>query len=395
VDAPFPWFGGKRRVAALVWEKFGAVHNYVEPFFGSGAVLLNRPAPWTGVETINDRDALVVNFWRAVQGAPDTVAHYADHPVFESDLHARHISIVQRLPLLCPRLEGDPLWYDAQIAGWWVWGLCCWIGNGWCAENGAWHSIDGVMTKTHNKIDGVERGRPRLRYYGCGINARSIVRKRISLGRGGRGVVRQLPRVGDGGQGIAGREVRCQSSVRTKQLIYSWFIDLSNRLRHVRVCSGDWTRVCGDSVTIHNGLTGVFLDPPYSNVAHRTVDLYREDSFAVAEAVRAWAISHGDHPLMRIALCGHVGEHVMPDNWTRMAWHKRPGYAARNKDFLRVSAASEEEIWFSPHCQGEAKQLRLFDRKNDESMVQRAQQLRGRVAAQSAGGGSDKSRDDR
>jgi hypothetical protein len=50
IDAPFPWFGGKRKVAAEVWARFGAVENYVEPFFGSGAVLLGRPAPrpWTG-----------------------------------------------------------------------------------------------------------------------------------------------------------------------------------------------------------------------------------------------------------------------------------------------------------------------------------------------------------
>ncbi len=42
LKAPFPWFGGKSKVASLVWERFGDVQNYVEPFFGSGAVLLNR-----------------------------------------------------------------------------------------------------------------------------------------------------------------------------------------------------------------------------------------------------------------------------------------------------------------------------------------------------------------
>lgn len=43
LKAPFPWFGGKSKVAGLVWERFGEVENYVEPFFGSGAVLLGRP----------------------------------------------------------------------------------------------------------------------------------------------------------------------------------------------------------------------------------------------------------------------------------------------------------------------------------------------------------------
>ena len=43
LKAPFPYFGGKGRVAGEVWKRFGAVKTYVEPFFGSGAVLLGRP----------------------------------------------------------------------------------------------------------------------------------------------------------------------------------------------------------------------------------------------------------------------------------------------------------------------------------------------------------------
>ena len=43
--APFPWFGGKSRVAHIVWDRFGNVPNYVEPFFGSGAVLLGVRTP--------------------------------------------------------------------------------------------------------------------------------------------------------------------------------------------------------------------------------------------------------------------------------------------------------------------------------------------------------------
>src|SRR5689334_19180994 len=51
LKAPFPWFGGKSRVASLVWERFGEVRNYVEPFAGSLAVLLGRPQPFAGPET--------------------------------------------------------------------------------------------------------------------------------------------------------------------------------------------------------------------------------------------------------------------------------------------------------------------------------------------------------
>lgn len=70
--APFPWFGGKEKVAAIVWERFGDVTNYVEPFAGSLAVLLNRPhAPQ--IETVNDLDGMVANFWRALQAAPKII----------------------------------------------------------------------------------------------------------------------------------------------------------------------------------------------------------------------------------------------------------------------------------------------------------------------------------
>jgi hypothetical protein len=29
LKAPFPWFGGKSRVAEIVWDRFGDVPNYV------------------------------------------------------------------------------------------------------------------------------------------------------------------------------------------------------------------------------------------------------------------------------------------------------------------------------------------------------------------------------
>lgn len=58
--APFPWFGGKRKVAPEVWAALGDPDNYVEPFAGSLAVLLNRPPfgpdGMRRKETVNDAD---------------------------------------------------------------------------------------------------------------------------------------------------------------------------------------------------------------------------------------------------------------------------------------------------------------------------------------------------
>mgnify|MGYP000954199639 FL=1 len=56
--APFPYPGGKSRIADVVWAALGNPRNYIEPFFGSGAVLLARPhAPQ--IETVNDADGLL------------------------------------------------------------------------------------------------------------------------------------------------------------------------------------------------------------------------------------------------------------------------------------------------------------------------------------------------
>ena len=138
LKSPYPYFGGKSRVARLVWGRFGEVKNFVDPFFGSNAVLLGSPQV-SGRETINDANGYVANFWRAVQSDPDLVAHYADWPTNENDLHARHCWLIQQKEKLGPNLEGDAEYYDAQIAGWWVWGMAQWIGGGFCDDrSGPW-----------------------------------------------------------------------------------------------------------------------------------------------------------------------------------------------------------------------------------------------------------------
>lgn len=304
LDAPFPWFGGKRKVAAEVWRRFGRVDNYVEPFFGSGAVLLGRPDP-QGNETVNDLDGYVANFWRAVIADPEAVARYADWPVNENDLHARHVWLLQQRDALRPSLEGDPDYCDPKIAGWWVWGIACWIGSGFCSGNGPWWIDDN--------------------------------RQLVHLGDNGRGVNRQRVHLGDNSQGD-----------EPEARLDGWFSSLSERLKRVRVCSGDWSRVCGPSVTFKHGLTGVFLDPPYADTAERQSDLYREDSEDVAHAVREWAIANGDNSELRIALCGYEGEHEIPDSWAVYTWSAGAGFGGQAEE--RTGNGKRERIWFSPHC---------------------------------------------
>ena len=335
-QAPFPWFGGKSRVADLVWERFGQLDNYVEPFFGSGAVLLGSPRIHR-YETINDRDGYVSNFWRSISSEPETTAHHADWPVNENDLHARHIWLLNRRDDLVARLEGDPDFYDPKIAGYWVWGISSWIAGGWCAGNGSWQSVDGRMTKV--EAEGVKRQRPHLGKH------QGVHRQRPHLGDAGRGVHRKLPYFGEG-QGVH----------RKHKPLFDWFDRLSARLRRVRVCCGDWSRVCGPSPTTKLGLTGVFLDPPYSHDTGRDAEIYNHE-MPCSQAVGNWAREHGNDPLMRIALCGYAGEYDLP-GWECVAWKARGGYGAA-KGAAGKDNRHRERIWFSPHCLG-ASQRTLF-----------------------------------
>jgi len=317
LKAPFPWFGGKSKVSDIVWERFGDVQNYVEPFFGSGAVLLGRPTD-AGIETVNDLDCMVANFWRALQHDPDAVADAADWPVNEADQHARHLWLCSQEEFR-EQMKVDPEFYDAKIAGWWVWGQCIWIGSGWCSV----------------KL-------PHLGDAGRGVN-----RQLPHLGDAGTGVHRKLPHLGDAGTGGALCLEESDRTLGTREFLFQYMNELADRLRRVRVCCGDWSRVCGPTPTVKLGLTGVFLDPPYMD--GRTDALYSSDSLTVANDVREWAIAQGDDPRIRIALCGYEGEHQMPDSWECLEWKARGGYGSQGNNLARENS-HKERIWFSPHC---------------------------------------------
>jgi hypothetical protein len=327
--APFPYYGGKSRVADEVWRRFGDVPNYVEPFCGSSAVLLARPddhAWWERIETINDADGLVANVWRAIQHDPDGVARYADWPVNEADLMARHLWLVGQREPLTERLMVDPDWYDVKAAGWWIWGMSSWIGNDWCTGNGAWSVEDGRLVR-HT----LPRGRPR----------------RVASAPRVAGVDRRRPHLGPP-MGVHRKPPDLDNAVcaRTRAALTDWMRRLSDRLRRVRVVCGDWTRVVGPSVTTTLGVTAVFLDPPYPR-PERFSAIYRIEG-DVANAVRDWAVAHGDNPRLRIALCGLSGTYEMPPSWTVYRWRGAGGYAkaAAEPNLNRF----RETIWFSPHC---------------------------------------------
>lgn len=343
MQAPFPYFGGKRHAASEVWQAFGTVGNYVEPFAGSAAMLLAAPEQHTGkpprIETINDADGFVANFWRAIAHDPEATAHHADWPCNEVDLFARHSWLVRQTATLTERLHADPDWFDAKIAGWWCWGACNWIGGGWCAGVGPWVH-DGAKIVDSRKL-------PHLGDAGQGIN------RQLPHLSAGRGINRKLPHL-SAGQGInrklpeiSARGIRRATDLPRREFILQWFTDLHNRLRNVRVCCGDWGRVVKDSVTTRHGLTGVFLDPPYTKGAMQ----YAAGGVGtdLPLQVQAWAQANGHNPQLRIVLCGHAGEHdaMLAHGWHTRTWQARKGYALSDE---AIQNTKDETLWCSPHC---------------------------------------------
>lgn len=298
LKAPFPYFGGKSRVADVVWNALGDVDVYCEPFFGSGAVLLARPHQ-PRREIINDADGFVANFWRAVKLAPRAVARHADWPSNETDLVARHRWLCQhaRKQRFLDRMLADPKYFSAEIAGRWVWTLSQWIGGGCC---------DGTYHKP---------GDPRNK--GTCIN-------------GGK-----IPRLNPNGI----------FSISRRDRVEALFDDYSKRFRHTIVACGDWARVCGNAGLPPKKLCGLFLDPPYAHDTGRDCTIYNIEK-AGTDDVERYCRDNGTRRNLRIVLAGFEGEYKLP-GWRIHKWTRSLAYARSEQ--ARANLA-RERLWFSPHC---------------------------------------------
>lgn len=374
MSAPFPYFGGKRRAAAIIWERLGDVVNYIEPFGGTFAVGLARPT-WhrARVETCNDLDCLLTNVLRSVAFAPDDVAIGCDWPVTEVDLYARHQALVAARDELRTKLELNPRFCDPELAAWWIWGASTWIGQGWCrGDTVGWRQMPDVG-------GGTKDGEPRPIRRGIHRESmRAPARQLPDLGGSTKGeatfpnagkgvhagamrVQRQMPEfIGGKGGNVAPKSGKGIHSSGGRTSLHDTFVRLADRLRYVRFPCGDWKRVMTPAVTWRHGLTGILLDPPYDDGA---ID-YAVGG-RISSDVRAWCVEHWDNrlpngePAYRLALCGYEGEHDELDalGWECVAWKARGGYGNQRRDGVNENAR-RERIWFSPHCLRKAEQPR-------------------------------------
>ena len=268
MKAPWPYYGGKARVARDVWARLGDVDHYIEPFAGGAAVLLGRPPTHSArAETLNDADGLLVNAWRAITYAPRELARMVEMlPVSELDLHARNRALIDAREDLTEQLLDDPQAHDLEAAAWWVWGQSTWTGGEWAAKD--------------------YRRRPVLNRVGRGVKAEGV-----------------------------------------RDRLMEMFAGLALRLRHVRILCGSWERVLTEDVLSCGGAgasVGILLDPPYDRRTGRIVYLYAQE-MTNTDPVRERAAELGQDLRHRIALCGLVGEHADLEarGWVAETWREK------------------------------------------------------------------------
>jgi DNA adenine methylase len=172
----FPYFGGKRRAASEVWDALGTVDRYIEPFFGSGAVLLGAPVRPKS-ELVNDIDHHVANLWRALQADPAEVWRVASAPCSEVELKARAAWLRQwKAPDFSDLSACDP-----YAAGVWLFVTCADIGR-WDGQLRSVHSGNGIKATEFTRAwyDAVCERMARVQVL-CGDWSRCVSVGRITL----------------------------------------------------------------------------------------------------------------------------------------------------------------------------------------------------------------------
>ena len=285
---PFKWFGSKRRVADEVWRRFGNVKAYVEPFFGSGAVLLARPEDH-GIrrEVVCDINCFVANFFRSMKYAPNEVYEHSLNHNNHVDLVAWRWWCMRRKDEVYRNMTDDPEWHDAKLAGKWV----------WCVRN----SIGNAVFR-----DSKQNGMPYL----------------TSTGK-----------------------------TKVEPMSKEYIMQLSQRLHSVAVVCGGWTQCLSDTVLGRNcGDVGIFFDPPYNdNQSDKSV--YGLSDHSVAEDVIKWCLEPRNCNL-KMAVCGYVGDSndvLNNAGWSAFRWKNNGGYANQRKKGVNENKHNEI-IYFSPAC---------------------------------------------
>ena len=248
LTSPFPYIGGKRRWAELVWQYFGEPTVYSEPFAGSLAVLLHRKTPCQR-EVVTDKNGFIANFWRALREDPEgcgvlgRLSNVSPGPdgsaCWLHDWGNEHGAILMQ----------DAEWYDVKAAGWWCWGMSNWIGSGFD------HGTDGYGGNISDSIP----------FCGRSVGGQGVQVQRTSLGD----KIPLMAAVNTRGRGVSVQKVSMpfEGGIGAGHRLIPMMRALAQRLARVIVLARDWESVVTPTVLMDTRTSAkppvaVFLDPP-------------------------------------------------------------------------------------------------------------------------------------
>lgn len=158
MNAIIKYPGSKWRIAKWIIDRFPKHHSYLEPFFGSGAVLFTKPR--SNIETVNDLDDDVVNFFDWIKKDPERLAQeiymtpYA-RTIFDRAWDARYTEAdsFMRAVYFCERMmfghgfrtNGVKVGWKKDIQG----REAAYAANGW-------KKLPGVVMEAAERLRGVQ-----------------------------------------------------------------------------------------------------------------------------------------------------------------------------------------------------------------------------------------------
>lgn len=158
--------GSKWRIASWIISHMPAHRSYVEPFFGSGSILLQKPR--SGAELVNDLDGRVVAFFRVLRDRPDELAaaleltpYVRDEVLLaqgrDGDGDASDLEKARRLAVMCWQTRGGDL--HRRVPAW----RPDVVGDRTHTHARAWSSVPERLAEAAARLQGVAiENRPAL-----------------------------------------------------------------------------------------------------------------------------------------------------------------------------------------------------------------------------------------
>lgn len=88
------YVGSKWNLASWIVSQMPEHEVYLEPFFGSGAVLFNKPA--ARIETVNDIDGNIVNLFKVIREKPNELAHAIEFTPYSRSEYYQSFELLEK-----------------------------------------------------------------------------------------------------------------------------------------------------------------------------------------------------------------------------------------------------------------------------------------------------------